>query len=833
MSEFDTELVLEFKAEAEEHLATVEPSLLSLEQTPPEHRAELVNSVFRALHSVKGVAGFFGLDRIQELAHALETLLMKVRDGKLEFRSEFIDPLLAGVDKLSALIAPLPEIAVLEIEDEVASVRALAEGEVPAAPSAPAAPPGATPAPAPATNASPDLVAGEEALAESRRFGQKLLRFDVSPDRIAGDAGAATLLAAIAELGGLVAHAPLAGGGLAVLARSVLAPALYAGELGIPESSIRLQSAPSPAAAPSASAAPSAAPAPPTARAPSDEAKAPAPDPAHPTQSSGNESVRVNVQLLDRLMTLAGELVLSRNQLLRSLSAGNGQPNPAVLRDLDSITSELQGEIMRTRLQPIGIAFGKFNRVVRDLSKKLGKEVRLETSGDDVELDRSIVELLSDPLTHLVRNALDHGLESPADREAAGKPRVGALWLSAKHEGGQVHIEIRDDGRGIDAAAVRRVAAERGVLTREQAEALSERDAQLLIFAPGFSTAKQVTDVSGRGVGMDVVKTNISKLGGEIDVESKVGVGTSLRIRLPLTLAIVPCLIVSACEERFAIPQVNLVELVRLAGRELSSRLTHVSGAPLLRLRGRLLPLVNLGAVLKGAPPQQLSPDTASLAIAVLSFGETRFGLVVDSVRDTEEVVVKPLSRWLEASGLYAGATIMGDGRVAMILDAAGIAEAADLRLDDANALEHEEKSARSVGDRRQLVLFDNAGGEQFAIDLGRLARLERVPRAEIEVVGGREWMQYRGEGLPLVRLTSVLPVGEIDGDSPDLFVLIPRGAARSGLLAGRILDTIETELALQRESDDPPAVFGRAIVNGRLTLVLDPDVLMQREIAA
>ena len=824
MSELDAELVLEFKTEAEEHLATVEPSLLSLEAIGAEQRQEVVHSVFRALHSVKGAAGFFGLERIQALAHALESLLMKVRDGHLAFRTEFIDPLLAGVDKLNALIAPLPEVVQLEIESEVAAVHALESDASPGE-----ATDAATPAaPAPPT---PALEASAEAHAEAKRFGQKIYRFDVPAERISSDGADAALRTLLAELGALIACEPLATGGLAVLARSVLAPPLYAGELRIPESALAIVAPPASAApAAQAPAAPGASPPSPPAQTASDKGK-PNADAAHAPASA--DSVRVNVQLLDRLMTLAGELVLSRNQLLRSLDSPNATPSPAVLRDLDSITSELQGEIMRTRLQPIGIVFGKFNRIVRDLAKKLAKDVVFETAGNEVELDRSIVELLSDPLTHLVRNALDHGIETPDVRSAAGKPRTGKLLLSAKHEGGQVHIEIRDDGKGIDAAVLRRVAVERGVLPAEAAAALSDRDAQLLIFAPGFSTAKQVTDVSGRGVGMDVVKTNIAKLGGEIDVDSKVGSGTSLRIRLPLTLAIVPCLIVSARGERFAIPQVNLVELVRLAGREIGTRLTSVSGAPLLRLRGRLLPLVNLAAVLAGTPPQQLETDAESLAIVVLNFGETRFGLVVDAVRDTEEVVVKPLSGWLEASRLYAGATIMGDGRVAMILDVAGIAAAAELRLDENEHVRRGEENARAAGTRRQLVLFDNAGGEQFAIDLGRLSRLERVPAEQIERVGGREWMQYRGEGLPLLRLASVLPVEEIAGDPSELFVLIPRGSAHSGILAGRILDTIETELALQREADDPPTVSGRAVVNGRLTLVLDPDVLMQREAIA
>ena len=501
---------------------------------------------------------------------------------------------------------------------------------------------------------------------------------------------------------------------------------------------------------------------------------------------------------------------------------------------------------MNTRMQPVGIVFNKFNRIVRDLSKKLEKKVELELEGTDVELDKSILELLSDPLTHLIRNALDHGIEVPAVREEKGKPVVGQISLRAFHEGGQVHIEIEDDGAGIDPEKLRQIAVERGLHTRDEVEGMSDNEARMLIFAPGFSTAKEVSDVSGRGVGMDVVKTNISKLGGKIDIESEMGMGSVLRIRLPLTLAIIPSLIVEVASERYAIPQVNLVELVRVKSSDRKEAIAEVRGAPVLKLRGRLLPLVDLKEMLGSDEesaehaPEVAADEDAEAAegarathVVVLQVGEARFGLVVDGVSDSEEIVVKPLSRMLESCGVYAGAAIMGDGHPAMILDAGGLAAHAMLEL-DSDARKKAKVELGDGGASKQLVLFTNASDERFGVPLESLLRLEKIEASQIEQVGDQECIQYRGEGLPLTKLEHLLPVRPVEMVDDHLYVLIPRTEGRAvGLLAGSIIDTVETSVRVQREEGDPDAVTGRALIQGKLTMLLDTEALLRTMEAA
>ncbi|MEM7412903.1 MAG: chemotaxis protein CheA [Myxococcota bacterium] len=848
MSDSDASLLLEFKVESQEHLNVVEPALLEMEHAPDARRTELIHEVFRAVHSVKGTAGFFGLDRIQGLAHAMETLLMPVRDGVLPFAPPMVDVLLRGLDKLAALLDALPEALELDVEPEIsACMEQLGrDGTGAGASNAPVDTP-TSPA-AQGRNRDFVLTATREQWKDARRFGQRLLRIRLTADQLADDPWSSAFRERLTTCADLVQEAAHEDGGSELLVKALAEPADLAQEVGLDPDAVFPVAKPAsrpkkpPATAPSASD-PKGAPT--EATAPSESASA-----VQPTSGSApaTESVRVNVRLLDRLMNLAGELVLSRNQLLRCVAKTADSTTNAVLQDLDQITSELQGNIVNTRMQAMGLVFNKFTRIVRDLSRSLSKEVDLSIEGSDVELDKSIVELLSDPLTHLIRNALDHGIETPDLREAAGKPRQGQITLRAFHEGGQVHIEIEDDGAGIDPAKTRQVAVERGVLTREEANALSDNKARMLIFAAGFTTKKKVTDVSGRGVGMDVVKTNIARLGGKIDLESEPGQGSKLTIRLPLTLAIIPSLIVSADGERFAIPQVNLVELIRVRAEDHERRLAHVNDAEVVRLRGHLLPIVRLAEVLGGSPEpnREAGPprggegeEAGSLQIVVLQVGEAHFGLVVDAILDSEEVVVKPLSNLFDECGIYAGATIMGDGCVAMILDAAGLATVAELRLEEsklvARAAHAEQQGMAHGAERRQLVLFTNAPGEHFAIDLHRVLRLERISRADLQLVGGQECLDYRGRSLPVVRLEDRLPVGPTPSESSELFVLIPRGEeAGSGILASRIVDTVDAVVQLEEVEESAPGLLGRAIVDGHLTLLLEPaGVCAPREVAA
>ena len=535
-------------------------------------------------------------------------------------------------------------------------------------------------------------------------------------------------------------------------------------------------------------------------------------------------SIRVHVELLDTLMNLVGELVLVRNQILQHQEALEDSGVSAAAQRLNLVTSELQEGVMRTRMQPIGQVWSKFPRIVRDLAHQLGKECRLEMEGKETELDKTILEAIKDPLTHLVRNSVDHGIESAEAREARGKNPEGTLTLRAYHEGGQVNIEISDDGSGVNLERVAQKALEHGLVKREQLERMTEKSLLHLIFLPGFSTAKEVTNVSGRGVGMDVVKTNIERIGGTIDVTSSAE-GTTFKIKIPLTLAIVPALLVGSGGDRYAIPQVNLVELVRLE-EEQEAKIERIHGAPVYRLRGKLLPLVFLHEQL-GVERQQ--SEESGIHIAVLQAGDELFGLVVEDIRDTEEIVVKPLSRHLKELGAFSGATIMGDGRVALILDAPGIAAKAGLASKDrdaALALEEENEDASALD--QTLLLFEVAEDRVVGVQLANVQRLEEFDATRVERAGSAEVVQYRDRIMPLMHLGKVLfgqpPPAYVrqDGQPATLQVIVcQREGQTAGLVVDRLIDIVEARVDLAPEGRRH-GVLGSAVVQGRVVEMVD-----------
>lgn len=583
-------------------------------------------------------------------------------------------------------------------------------------------------------------------------------------------------------------------------------------------------------------------------------------------------SLRVNVNLLDTLMTLAGELVLSRNQLVQSISASNTRAIETSSQRIDMITSELQETIMRTRMQPISNVFNKFNRVVRDLAKDLGKQVQLTLEGKDVELDKTIIEAINDPLTHLVRNSVDHGIESVDVRQRAGKPASGFIKLKAYHEAGQVNIEIEDDGKGIDGNEVAAAAVRKGLITEQDASSMGPKEKINLIFLPGFSTAKTITDVSGRGVGMDVVKTNLDKLGGIIDIESKAGKGTNIRIKLPLTLAIIPSQIISVGKERYAIPQVNLNELLRIPAAQVKERIEKVGTSEVVRLRGALLPLLNLTEVL-GIMRTFIDPETgeekidrrqnladrrsrqllaehdeageadeaarqkkrsgsdrryraeSAINIAVVSAGSFKYGLVVDQLRDSEEIVVKPLGRHLKDCKGYAGATIMGDGKVALILDVANLAHMAELSAVNAAAAKSQEEalaSEREKHDKISLLLFRNTEEEQFAVPLSIVERIERIISKEIEDVGGKKVIQYRGGSLPLYELSQVASVKKLPERKQLEVIVFKLSGKEVGLMVTPPVDAVEVAAKVDETTLKQTGIIGSSIINSRTTLMVD-----------
>ena len=542
--------------------------------------------------------------------------------------------------------------------------------------------------------------------------------------------------------------------------------------------------------------------------------------------SDGN--VRVDVGLLDKLMNLVGELVLARNQILQ-YGAGNEElAFVGASQRLNLITTELQEQVMRTRMQPIGNVWTKLPRVVRDLAISCGKQVRVEMVGKTTELDRTIIEAIKDPLTHIVRNAVDHGVEMPDVRAAAGKPRTGTLTLRAYHEGGQVNIEIQDDGAGLNLERIRAKASERNLVTAERLEHMSVYELMQLVFLPGFSTAAKVTNVSGRGVGMDVVKTNIERIGGSVDLNSRPGQGTTLKIRIPLTLAIVPALVVVSAAERYAIPQTNLLELVRLEGEEARNGVEMVYGAPVFRLRGQLLPLVYLSKALGlGATADEKSPGDSSrtVNIVVLQANEGQIGLVVDEVRDTEEIVVKPLGKELKGIQVFAGATIMGDGRVALILDVVGLAQhvgVASRTRERAASLVGAAKALNVISAKQSqtLLLFKSRENSTMAIPLALVARIEEFPRNRLERAGDSSVVQYRGEVLPLIDLSDRTGA---EGEPSDLMpIIVYSEETRSvGFIVEAILDVVDEVVTMERCTSQP-GILGSVVVQGKVTDILD-----------
>jgi two-component system, chemotaxis family, sensor kinase CheA len=536
----------------------------------------------------------------------------------------------------------------------------------------------------------------------------------------------------------------------------------------------------------------------------------------HRSGRAAQQTLRVNVETLEHLMTMVSELVLTRNQLLEIVRRHEDSEFKTPLQRLSNVTAELQEGVMKTRMQPIGSAWQKLPRAVRDLSAELGKDIDLQMLGADTELDRQVLELIKDPLTHMVRNAADHGLETSAERRAVGKPDKGTIRLSAHHEGGHIVIEIADDGRGLSTDKIRAEAIAKGLASEADIEEMTEAQIHKFIFTPGFSTAAQVTSLSGRGVGMDVVKNNIDQIGGTIDVKSVPGEGSSFIIKIPLTLAIISALIVEESGDRFAIPQLSVVELVRSHAKS-EHRVERIKDTPILRLRNKLLPLVDLGTLLG---IRRESPGEAENGfIVVTQVGNQRFGMIVDGVFHTEEIVVKPMSSKLRHIHLFSGNTILGDGSVIMIIDPNGIAEtigSASAGADDAE--EAEAQGGASAGETVSLLVF-RAGSQQLkAVPLSLVTRLEEIDCKKIELSNGRHMVQYRGHLMPLICVNGESQV-RAEGAQP---MLVFSDAGRSmGLVVDEIVDIVQDRLAIDVASDIP-GVIGSAIVKGTATEIID-----------
>jgi two-component system chemotaxis sensor kinase CheA len=605
------------------------------------------------------------------------------------------------------------------------------------------------------------------------------------------------LIGALEAMAAQAAAAPAATAG--TLAYQVLERALLPGEVPLDELERAFREAPGPEAAPR----------PAEARAPAaaeEGAEAPA---------AKVQTIRVNVDTLEHLMTMVSELVLTRNQLLEISRRVDDGSYKVPLQRLSHVTAELQEGVMRTRMQPIGNAWQKLPRVVRDLSAELNKKIELVMQGAETELDRQVLEVIKDPLTHMVRNSADHGIESPLERKAAGKPERGTIRLNAYHEGGTITIEIADDGKGLSFAAIRRKAVERGIATEGEVERMSDAQVAKFIFHPGFSTAQAVTSVSGRGVGMDVVKTNIELIGGTVDIRSEPGRGTTFTIKIPLTLAIVAALIVASKDQRYAIPQVAVLELVRVTpGSE--HTIERINGTPVLRLRERLLPIVPLSKVLG------LSGDEAVNEgfVVVTQVGRQRFGILVDGVFHTEEIVVKPMSSKLRHIQLFSGNTILGDGAVVLIVDPNGLARMVGSGAEDGQFAADEGPEQPGARDEETTTMLVFRGGAESlkAVPLSLVTRLEEIDAATIEWVSGRPLVQYRGRLMPLVACDETLAIKRAGAQA---LVVFSDGELSLGLAVAEIVDIVDDRLDIELVADRSDLV-GSAVIRGRATEVVN-----------
>ncbi len=791
MSAEDDELLREFLVESYEILERLDGDLVELEQDPTAQAT--IDSAFRGLHTLKGNAGMLGYENLQSVAHAGETLLGTVRSGEVRFSSAVADSVLATVDALRAILGDLEASGAETPRDYtklLATLHELASGQ------------GAEEEPAAAAAADERAEASAETVAEvpaaEAPAASQSAPVDVTP---------VLDVPADAELDDededdFVHNAPVVELGVVRTSASASEAVLAEAEKILADAGMAVPPRVAPAGG--------------------DKPAAQAKD------SVAASRIRVDVTVLDRLMNLVGELVLARNQILQNTNAEMGSAFIATTQRLNLVTTALQEGVMKTRMQPIGSVLSRFPRLVRDVAAGLGKDVRLELEGQDTELDRTIIEAISDPLTHLVRNSIDHGIESPEMRRQRGKPAEGVLLIRAFHEGGQVNIDIIDDGAGIDPEKIKRRALERGVLDPLQAASMSERELYNVIFYPGFSTAETVTNVSGRGVGMDVVKTNIERIGGRVDIQSGIGVGTTVRIKIPLTLAIIPALIVQARHDRYAIPQVSLLELVRLDGDVARRSIETFHGTSVYRLRGELLPLVQLNTLLWNEyanPAHVVAEDSSAVNIVVLKAGDQPFGLVVDAVNDTQEIVVKPLSKQLTGNSLFAGASILGDGKIALILDVLRIAQfshvidtAGERGLDDSNIGSVREKMTQVSN----AILACKAGKhERLAIPLSAVTRLEVFPRSAVETAGDSEAVLDRGEILPLVWLADYLGGRSYDESDSFHVVVSTRGGRKVGFVVDEILDVVMEPLALQ-EGTGAGIIAGSAVMHGHVMELLD-----------
>lgn len=892
MIDFDDGLVKEFVLESKEHIDVIEKSLLELENNFESPNSELINQLFRAVHSMKGAAGFFGFKNLTNLSHKMETLMQKIRDNELKFTEIMFEPLFSGIDYLKQMLNDLDNSEKIDLSEISDKFTKLSEGKPISS----------------KIKQNKKFVSffdnlSDDFLNELKNNGKNnvfIIKLNL-PVLLDSFSKFNLYISNLSALGKIMKFSNNYEDILSkkqleyleiiydtIMEKDLVSVALNLKEENIfdvkellemnkktvktektekiktevteikeelkeeiIDNSIKEEL--------------------------KDDLKKESENISKDllkdtgTDSKKNkiiqdETIRVTLSHLNKLMNLAGELVLSRNQLLQTL---NGKDIP-VLNVLSQRITEMQENIMSTRMQPIENLFNKFTRVVRDLSKSVDKKIQLDIVSKNVEVDNTIIEAMSDPLTHLIRNAIDHGIETPKERIKAGKSQTGIVTLTAAHKGGHVIITIKDDGKGIDVNKIKEKAISKGLLKPEEFNNMSDKDIVNIIFRPGFSTAEKITAISGRGVGMDVVKTNLEKIGGTIEVETKLGTGSEFIITIPLTLAIIPTLIVEASMQKFAIPQINIVELVRLKSEDITERIEILGKSQVLRLREQLLPLVNLRNVLN-LEPLFKNPETGEIQedkriglidrrlkqkdkqgniindsknkgearketrrkglnntinIVVVSMGTNDFGIIIDKVLDTEEIVVKPLSHSLKKISLFSGATIMGDGKVILILDVANISKQANLSFRDVKQLsviEQEKKTAESMLEKQDFFLFNLNSYEQFSIPLSLIERIEQFNSKDIQIIGNNEYINYLGKSLRIVRLENILNISKPTTQTEILHLIIPQlSAVKIGFVFSNIIDVRALNVMIDKDTIKSKGILGTAMVDEKITIFID-----------
>ncbi|MCC5926389.1 MAG: chemotaxis protein CheW [Bacteroidetes bacterium] len=874
----DDEFIKEFVDEALELLSGIENDLLSIEEQGESVELELINKVFRAAHTIKGGSGFFDLEHITALAHKSETILDMLRTDKISPNAEVTNALLTAFDTLRHLVNNIDRAEDEDISEILENLDMLATESTCVLEHS-------EPQPQTITVQTLDSLRSfelpasdlERSIRESRNLfwvnldfikdverrgitimalfrillkygeiieskldfhaiggldapvgnvlpvclivaiekdleGIQSLLYTVEPknihplevvDRVdsaehAIDASAEKNVAESSADNTLVSQIPQNSDSSSVEVRnqpvdSVLSQPKIEGTLNVPKEEVN----------------------------PMGEVRL--------GSSAADETIRIQVGTLETLMNLAGELVLSRNELRTVVKNKTDHSLISAEQRINQVTTELQDVIMQTRLQPVGNVFNKFPRVVRDLSRQLNKQINLIISGKDVALDKTLIEGISDPLMHMVRNAIDHGIETVDERRTAGKSVEGTVRIEARHEAGQVIIEIADDGKGLDADHIAASSVKKGLITQQQADEMSDKDKLNLIFQPGLSTAEKLSDISGRGVGMDVVKTNLIRLGGHVDIQTRIGYGSTFRIKLPLTLAIIPTLIVSAGKERFAIPQANIKELVSIQKDEAANFINSIGTAQVLVLRDTIIPFVQFRSLFNIETDVLVTKRLPTHEIVVLTDGVNTFATEFDWLHTTEEVVVKPLGKRLKHLNEYAGATILGDGSVALILDSNGLAQKAAIHEITNNLQQNINIDEHTTNDDIQpFLLFGNGADEQFAVLMDHIDRIERITWNQVELLSKRRTIQYRGGMLPLFLLEDCTDVKRIDEHGDPVVLVSEVDGKTVGLLGTMPINVVHTQPVIDMQTHRQTGILGSLIIEGKTTLLADIEEIVR-----